>query len=125
MAKITCKRVEPIIIDFEDETFECFINVDALIILNDEFGNLVSLSNEAIKNPYDVGAKLLYAGIKTNRRDFTLDDAKLLVCNCGAQLINLVTDAFVRCCGNVGGEEFTKKYIAELERMIDQNKKEV
>lgn len=123
MPRITCRRVEPIIIEFEDETLECFINVDALIILSDEFGNLTTLAEEATKKPYDVGAKLLYAGIKTNRADFTLDEAKVIICNCGTQLIHLLTDAFVRCCGNVGGEDFTKKYIQELEKKIAQYNK--
>lgn len=123
MPRVTCRRVEPIIIDFEDKTLECFINVDALIILSDEFGDLRILAEDATKKPYDVGAKLLYAGIKTNRLDFTLEDAKLIVCNCGTQLIHLLTDAFVRCCGNVGGEDFTKKYIQELEKKIAQHNK--
>jgi hypothetical protein len=119
VARITCRRVEPIFIEFEDQTVECIINIDALIIFQEEFG-MDDLVKEVGASPYELGAKLLYSGIKTNRPDFTLDEARVIICSAGSELLGLITDAFVKCCGNVGGEEFTKKYLKEIEKLIQK-----
>ena len=120
MPVINCRPQEPIQINFLDRKIMCYINVDAICLLKSEFGDMIELSSELKDKPYDLAALLLYAGVKSGDMAFTLDEAKYIACAAGSQLLDELSRAYVKCCGDVGGEEFTKKYIAELEKIVEQ-----
>ncbi|PHV69780.1 hypothetical protein CS063_13765 [Sporanaerobium hydrogeniformans] len=119
MSIVKCMPVEPIVLKFNDGTIlKCYINIKAIGLLIAEFGDFENVVKQAEEEPFTFYAKLLYAGIKVNKTSFTLEEAESIICsNCG-NLIEELTDAYIRCCGDVGGEDFSKKYIAKIEEYL-------
>lgn len=120
MPVINCRPVEPIVLNFPDKVIKCYINIDSISLLQSEFGDLEKLSEETKNKPYNLAAKLLYCGVKTNDMTFTLEEAERITCCVGARLLDDLANAFIKCCGDVGGDAFVKKYTEGLEKIMQK-----
>ena len=97
MAKIAIKPIETIDLEFADGTKKKVIfNVEALIHLHDNFGDLEPLARSAEKSPFDFASKLLYGGLKSAHPDITIEECESIVAGGGALLMNEILNAFMQ-----------------------------
>lgn len=114
----------------ETVTFECVsedgtstkdidftFNNYAIMTLTQEFGGMNKLFKEYENKPYDITAMLLYAGVKPNMTDFTLDEARAVVASGGTVIIEEVTRLVVESLMILGGDDAKKKFIANMKIM--------
>lgn len=94
------------------ETVEFAFNNFAFMTLLNEFGDINKLYEEYEKKPYDLTAIFLYCGVKPNRTDFTLDEARMIVVSGGGIVLeevnNQVTNYFLMQTNDEGKQAFLK-----------------
>lgn len=89
----------------------------AVITLTQEFGDMNKLFKEYETRPYDITAMLLYSGVKPNRTDFTLEEARGIVASGGTVIIEEVTKLVVESLMIMGGDDAKKKFLMNLRTM--------
>lgn len=76
MKTINVKPAEDIAIRLKDKTYVCSFNMLTMAYLQDEIVKIKGKISEV--SPAHTAALVLYAGIKTNEPDFTVEEAKAL-----------------------------------------------
>lgn len=120
--KISITRpIEPLEIEFADgKVVEAIFTIEALMILQDEFGDIVELCNNTTK-PYDVGAKILYAGMKAMDNEVTEEEAKAIIVAGGIPLIEAIFEEFIKTYDGIDGlndKELKKKAMQIAENQL-------
>ena len=87
---------------------EAAFNVESMIYLAEEFGDLTKLMKEEMTRPYELAAKILYSGMKTFDTSVTLDEAKAIVVGGGIALLAEIMNLF--------GESFSEIDTGELKK---------
>lgn len=82
MKSIKVKPVESMKIELIDRTYICTFNMLSTAYMQEELGKLGDTKLTDI-SPAKMCTLILYAGIKTNEEDFTLEEAANLVVNMG------------------------------------------
>lgn len=115
--KIAINRVDPITLEFEDGTSKTILlNNTALLILTEEFGDINEIFKTADKKPFEVVAKLIYAGIKAVEGDFTYEEAQMIALNGGLELLDELTNHLVEVFEGYCKDEEVKKKVLEEAR---------
>ena len=123
MAKrIAVAKVEPIILEFPDGTTKVImLNNMALMILNEEFGDIQELFEDVNEKPFEIISKLIYAGIKATEPNFTLEEAEVIALNGGIELLAELTEHLVKVFdNNCEDENLKKKLFQEIQDKIPQ-----
>lgn len=81
MKTINVKPVEDIEIRLKDKTYVCSFNMLTMAYLQEEIVKIRGTINEV--SPAHTAALVLYAGIKTNEPDFTVEEANALALQMG------------------------------------------
>lgn len=81
MKTINVKPVEDISIRLKDRTYTCSFNMLTMAYLQEEIVKIKGTINEV--SPAHTAALVLYAGIKTNEPDFTIEEANALALQMG------------------------------------------
>lgn len=116
--RIAVRPIEPLELEFADGTVkEAKFDVEMMMILSDEFGDLTELAKEGQKKPYDLAAKLLYCGLKVFDKDVTLNEAKTIVVGGGLPLLQAIFESVVETFNGIDDEEFKKKVLQELQKL--------
>ena len=112
MAKIKLRKIEPVILEFEDGTEKiALFNNEAFSLFKEEFGDVQKiLLGESEEEPYKAMAKMLYCGIKTTEPKFTLDEALQLMYMGGAELLLEITKAIIANFNSVSNKETKIKF---------------
>lgn len=120
--KIAINRVDPVILEFEDGTSKTILlNNTALLILTEEFGDINELFKTANEKPFDLVAKLIYAGIKAVESNFTYEEAQIIALNGGIDLLEELTNHLVEVLdGYCKDEDLKKKVLQEAKKTILQ-----
>lgn len=100
-----------------DKEIDFTFNNYAIITLTQEFGDMNKLFKEYENKPYDITAMLLYAGVKPNMTEFTLEEAKVIVASGGTMIIEEVTRLVVESLMILGGDDAKKKFLMNLRTM--------
>lgn len=80
MKKINVKPVETLVLEFSDGvTREAKFTTQAMFILSEEFGGFEKVFKNVRKNPFESGAKILYAGMKVCNPDITFKEVGNIV----------------------------------------------
>ncbi len=79
MKTINVKPVEDISIRLKDKTYTCSFNMLTMAYLQEEIVKIKETISEV--SPAHTAALILYAGIKTNEPDFTVEEANALALN--------------------------------------------
>jgi len=120
---IAVKPIETLEFVFSDGTKrEACFNVEALIHLTEEFGNIDTLFAKGISKPYDLAAKILYSGMKSFDSAVTLDEAKAIVVAMGFSFVIEVMDMFQENIGAVSDSELKKNLKPILNKMMIKQK---
>lgn len=106
--------LETMQIDFLDRTLLFRFDVEAITKLQDEFGDLETLSVKYKNNNIELGAIMLYSGVKDE--NFTLDEAKVIVISSPEVLVDTI-DITIKSLEIIGGEEVRKKLKEELAKL--------
>ena len=94
-------------------TREACFNVESLIYLTEEFGDITRLVQTEMSKPYDLAAKILYSGMKPFDSAVTLDDARGIMVAGGVSLMAEIMDMFNHNFGTID-EEDVKKNLTPL-----------
>ncbi|MCL2225788.1 MAG: hypothetical protein FWB96_12545 [Defluviitaleaceae bacterium] len=116
--KFAVTPIEPLIMEFPDgSTRQAAFNVEAMICLQEEFGDLAELVNEEIARPYELAAKILYSGMKTFDTSVTLDEARAIIVGGGVLLMTEIMNLFGESFGEIDEEELKKNLIPAVNKM--------
>ena len=117
--RFSVKPIEPLVLEFLDGTEkEAVFNVESLIYLTEEFGDISNLMETEMTKPYELAAKILYSGIKVLDSSITLDEAKAILIGGGVRLIAEIFDSFQENFGSVDPEELKKNLIPAFNKMM-------
>lgn len=118
--KFVIQELEPIEIVFRNKTLTCMLNNDALMLMDEEFGDIKKLAKEEKDKPYDFASKILYSGIKIYHKDFEYETAKRIIISGGLGLIAEVLENFMENFMSNATEEEMQRYQGELERLLKE-----
>lgn len=93
--KISVKPVEKIQLEFEDgATKDILFSAKSVSIIDEEFEGTLKLVGKIQTNPYDTGAKIIYAGMKVCDSDITFDEVKALTVQMPFEIIMELVEEF-------------------------------
>lgn len=119
MAKrIVVRELQPLIIEFRDRDLTCLLNNDAIMFLTEEFGDINKLMEDEKNKPFDLAAKLLYAGVKLGDTSFTYEEARSITISGGMSIVMALLDNFVEAFKVNATDEELKAYTGELTRIL-------
>lgn len=119
MAKrFVVRELEPIEIVFNDKTLTCLLNNDALMFLNETYGDIKELLEKEKNKPFDLAAKLLFCGVKLHDNSFDYETAKKIITSGGISLTLALVDNFVENFKINATDEQLSIYAGELERLL-------
>ena len=117
--KFAVSPVETLELEFPDGSIrEAVFNVESLITLTEEFGDLGTLVEDEMTKPYELAAKILYAGMKSFNTETTLDEAKAIVVSGGIKLLAEIYDLFNQSFGDIEMDELKKNLTPAINKMI-------
>lgn len=100
--KIKIKPLESLEIEFADGTKkECILNMQALLVFQDEFGDIQKIIKDEITKPILLTAKLLYAGLKVFDTSVSLEEAQAIALGGGIELQLEMFSMLQECFGDV------------------------
>lgn len=111
MKKHKVVPLEAMQIEFLDKTLIFRFDIEAITKLQEEFGDLETLSEQYKDNKFELVAIIFYAGVKHG--GFTLDEARVIVSS-SADVLSDTMDIVIKSLEILGGEEVKKKLLAEL-----------
>jgi hypothetical protein len=115
--------IETLALEFPDGTVkEAVFNVESLIYLTEEFGDLSRLVEDEMTKPYELAAKILYSGMKVMDGGVTMEEAQAIVVSGGVRLMAEIMDMFQENLGEVDGEELKKNITPLVNMMIGKKK---
>ena len=100
---------------------EAAFNVESMIYLAEEFGDITKLMEEEMTRPYELAAKILYSGMKTFDTSVTLDEAKAIVVGGGIALLTEIMNLFGESFAEIDTEEVKKKLLPLLNKMLQNH----
>lgn len=83
MVTINVKPVPELLIKLTDKDYKCSFNMLCMANMQEALGTFENDENLVNISPAHMCALVLYAGIKANDEDFTMDEAKALAMNIG------------------------------------------
>ena len=116
--KIVVYKIEPLEIVFNDKTFLCTLNNDALMLFTEMYGDISSVLENEKNRPYDFAAKVLFCGINVNQKDFKFEDAEAIIISGGVNIVAEIFDCLAESFLTNATEEQKKAYLGELERLL-------
>jgi len=117
--KIAIKPAETLEILLPDGTTrEAIFNVEALIILQEAFGDPQKLAREFEDKPHEFTARILYSGIAVLDSSITFDEAKAIVVGGGIELLATIMEMFAETFGDADPEELKKNLIPVMNRQL-------
>lgn len=121
--RISIKRIEPLVLVFEDGTEkEAVFNNEALINLALEFGDINTLLEAELTKPMELASKILYSGMKVMDTTVTMDDAKVIMMGGGTPLMLEVFNSLTESFGGVDPEELKKNLMPIMAKLIQNQK---
>lgn len=119
MAKrFVIRELEPLEIVFNDQVLTCLLNNDALMLLDETFGDIQKLLESEKGKPFDLAAKLLFCGVKLHDTSFDYETAKKIITSGGLSLTLALVENFVENFKINATEEQLEVYTGELERLL-------
>lgn len=113
---INVQPANEILISFRDKQFLCTFNMRAMTYLNEELYRMEKQADTLCSEHF--AAILLYAGIKANHPDYTIDEATALALTVRPVDVNDIISLFNESNGNAVDEELedsiAKKIIAQV-----------
>ena len=113
MKKICVKEANEVEIQFRDKTFVATFNMRAVMFMQEEL-NKIGLERISFVH---FAAIVLYAGIRANNEDYTMDEAKALAMTISPADLNSIVEEYVQSVNGVSvaeNEEQLKKVIAQM-----------
>ena len=119
MAKrIVIRELEPLEIVFKDKVLTCLLNNDALVLMDETYGDINELIKKEKDRPYDFASKLLYCGVKVNQTDFEYETAQRIVMSGGLSIIGELLENFMENFFVNATEEQQERYLGEMQRLL-------
>lgn len=117
MRKVIVKPIEKIELEFTDGvTKELLFSAKSVAILDEEFGGALKLMMKIQTNPYEVGAKIIYAGMKTCDSNITFEEVESLTIQMPFDIIMEFIREFAK---NINKEDVaTSKETEELKKTL-------
>lgn len=116
MITINVKQVPEVCIKLKDKSYICSFNMLAMANMQEAFGTFEGDENLANISPAHMCALVLYAGIKANEENFTMEEAKALAMQIGpgayGEIIGMFNEA-VTDSMNEKDKKILKKMIAQ------------
>lgn len=98
--KIRVKPIEKIQLEFVDGTTKDIVfSAAAVAILDEEFDGVLNLVKNVSSKPYEIGSKIIYAGMKVCDENVTLDDVKALSTQLPFEVIMELIEEFTNSFG--------------------------
>ncbi|WP_315122341.1 hypothetical protein [uncultured Clostridium sp.] len=112
MAKrIVMKDVEKIELEFADKTVkEILFNSRSVAVMDEEFEGVFKVMAKIHSHPYEVGSKVVYAGMKVCDEDITFEEVKALTAKMPFDVIMELIGEFAK---NINKEHVTTSKDAE------------
>lgn len=117
--RFAVKPIEPLVLEFADGTEkEVIFTIEALMLLQSEFGDLKELGEKAENKPFDLAGKLLYCGMKVLNNETTLEEANAIIMGGGLPLMEVLFENILETFDGLEStpEELKKK----MEEMVLQ-----
>ena len=113
MKKICVKEANQVEIQFLDRTFLATFNMKAVMFMQEEL-NKIGLKQISF---VQFAAVVLYAGIKANDDDYTMEEANALALTISPADLNSIVEEYVESVNGVSlaeNEEQLKKVVAQI-----------
>jgi len=124
--EIAIKPAETLRINFPNGTYrDAVFNIEALMILTEEFGDIAEIARNLHSQPYAMGAKILYSGMKALDAGATMDEANSIMVGDGGGLLllNTMMEMFMENFGQIDPEELKKNLIPIVNQQLTQRPK--
>ena len=122
MKTIHVKPVPEIAIKLKDKTYKCTFNMLAMANMQEAFGTLEKEEGIDTISPAHMCAFVLYAGIKANDDDFTMDEAKALAMAIGpgsyGEIIGMFNEAVMDSIDDKTEKELKKTLAQKVAQII-------
>ena len=106
--------LETMQIDFLDRTLLFRFDMEAITKIQNEFGDLETLSMQYQNNEIELAAIMFYAGIKDEQ--VNLDEARVIIASSAEVLVDTM-DISIKSLEILGGEEVRKKLMEEFAKL--------
>lgn len=107
--EINVKPVPELKIKLKDKTYKCSFNMVAMSYMQEAFATVNDLETLGDISPAHMCALVLYAGIKANDEDFTMEEAKELSMQIGAGAYGEIFGMFNKSIIDSSSEEDKRK----------------
>ena len=117
--RFAVRPIEPLVLEFSDGTEkEAVFNVESMIYLTEQFGDISHLIETEMTKPYELAAKILYSGMKVLDSTVTLDEARAIIVGGGVRLMAEIMDMFAENFGAIDPEELKKNMVPILNNFL-------
>ena len=114
MKKHRITPLETMELEFLDKTLFFRFDMEAILKLQNEFGELQKVTDTYKGNECELIAIMLYSGIKDN--EFTLDEARVIISSSAVVLVDTMS-IVIKSLEVLGGEEISKKIQEEFAKL--------